>query len=222
VSGLSTWFSTTLETCLRERSIKWAHLLGGLAVEGNTIGPAHSNPGLFADAGSAAPGWIASAEIQAAILSAVEGAQRQLQMQCHELPLGEAARPLLEAVLGAAQRGVECRLLWRDGLAYAPAEAGAFPPLHERIHHRTGAVDEEFLVVDKTRVLVSSLAPVKWPSGEPATSVLLTRHARDAGACRNACRAFDAAWQAGAPAFCPGKAESAIVAATPATEEGRQ
>ena len=179
------WVQEELQGRLEENRRLWAHLLGDLASpadphEGGETTASH-------DLGLA---WLPASSVHTAILNAVKRARGRLLMQCRGGADILRAAPLLDAVLAAAQRGVDCLLMWGE------ADGSESLGHHERIEHRVAPVGREMLVINERQVVDAGVLSFRAPGSESGVRAIVTGQSENRSACRQAAETFLEAWEA--------------------------
>lgn len=142
--------------------------------------------------------WVAATHVHDEILSAINKARNELTMQCRHTT-GNPAGELTKAVLRAAGRGVQCRLLWDT-----PDPSDTHSKLSERFAHdnleiRISPVDRELLIVDGKLLMASSVFRIQLPFIEQSLPVLRMWISKDSKICGEYRQVLESAWSQATP-----------------------
>lgn len=186
------WFRAALDKRLNKEWI--SRLLGSLAADANTATATDTNGRIQLDGDSINLSQIPVHSVQEKIIAAVDGAKEDLYIQATGSGDndGDTAR-LTEAIQNAAERGVDCRLLW------AGAEINGNIPVHEGIRHRLrSSMGREFLIADNI-ILAALVSEVTLPADGSAVRLLTVGKSKRSSVHRKLYEEFVVRWWAAEP-----------------------
>jgi len=153
------WFQRVIDSKLKEGQVGPDHLLGSLAIEHKAQIRPMETVGSSLDIDLSCLDLVPAHMVKEMVLGLVGKARHGLVIQSRSAGNNGHAKPLFEAVRTAAERGVDCNLLWDGGLADPVTRWQRDILCHQNIRHRkTAPVTQEILVSDFDVLLAS------WPS----------------------------------------------------------
>lgn len=191
------WFQAALDGRLNKEWI--SSLLGSLTANGTTRVVADTSGRIPLNGDSINLSQIPAHAVQEKVIAAVDGAKKDLYIQAIS-PVGSNGytTALTEAIQNAAERGVQCNLLWDE------VGINGNIPVHDGIQHRLGSsVGGEFLITNNI-ILATSVSEVTLPADGSAVHVLTVGKSKGCSACRKLREKFLAEWENAKP-FDPAK-----------------
>jgi hypothetical protein len=189
------WFQRVIDSKLKDGQIDLGQLLGSLGPDGKSHITETATTGLPRDIDFGCLDMVPAHMVKDTAIRVVSQAKQDLVMQSRGAGNNGHAKALFEAVRTAAERGVNCHLLWDGGLNTSVTELERDILCHQNIRHRKGTPVIQELLLSDTGILLAS-----WPlevticGSDLKTVVLLTGKTSNTLTCKRTAETFAERW----------------------------
>jgi len=197
---VTTWFQRVIDSKLKEGQIDLGQPLGSLWSDGKSHISETATTGLPGDIDAGCLDLVPAHIVKDTVLKAVSQAKQDLVIQGRGAGNNGQAKPLLEAVRSAAERGVNCHLLWDGGPNTPVTELERDILCHQNIRHRKGtSVTQEILICDSDFLLASFPSEVTISGSSLKATVPITGKTRNALTCQRIAETLAQRWDRAEP-----------------------